>query len=110
MVSPRSHQCETFEGLLGRIGSFRHSDQQKRNNSSEYCVFFALRFNKIICNESTDSLTNEELRCLLYFFSAGVRCEVISWVLSTVIFDSYHNVTVCRSMYTQPTFGKLVSA
>lgn len=68
MVSPRSHQCETFEGLLGRIGSFRHSDQQKRNNSSEYCVFFALRFNKIICNESTDSLTNEELRCLLCFF------------------------------------------
>lgn len=73
MVSPRSHQCETFEGLLGGLGSFRHSDQQKRNNSSEYCVFLVLRFNKVICNESTDSLANEELRCLLcFFFYRGV--------------------------------------
>lgn len=110
MVSPRSHQCETFEGLLGGLGSFRHSDQQKRNNSSEYCVFFALRFNKSYVMKVQIVLQMKSLGVCCVSFSIGVCCEVISWVLSTVIFDSYHNVTVCRSMCTQPTFGKLVSA
>lgn len=110
MVSPRSHQCETFEGLLGRIGSFRHSDQQKRNNSSEYCVFLLCVSIKSYVMKVQIVLQMKSLGVCCVFFSAGVRCEVISWVLSTVIFDSYHNVTVCRSMYTQPTFGKLVSA
>ena len=73
MVSPRSHQCETFEGLLGGLGSFRHSDQQKRNNSSECCVFLFCVSIKSYVMKVQIVITNEELRCLLcFFFYMGV--------------------------------------